>query len=492
MRFNVLALVAPSLVLASALGCSVAPANSEGATNVESAATAAGVSAALTVKTSGTTYSATMVVTNGSAEPIKNWQVVVSMPKSTVNVSFANTPGLAAVTGAYVHDLGSNSLLVPTSATASIAAGKTQTISWGGTYGGTTPSVVSVDGVASGTAYAGNAADGIDPVALGAATTAYKMALDYEKGKLANNGDANYPIYDQTIWSAQTFRVASGNATIEFDPNAPGYAFVPNSLKVDLASAQLDKSLASYLTSGLINCFAATDGSMVYAFRADFLKGFSYPTKNASSVTNPDGSVDNFTVTGAPLSKGQDVVTVTASSGPTKADPDFGIMRYLSAANVFPTYWTAVYPKFTAYDVNVGSNPGSWHGRYTAACSPFNGPGGTSNPYFVLSQTINGVSQNMAAWFQGVGSQSCNNGCTATFSVDPIPYALPAAYYDSTGTLVGPQANPFALSIVSLYADPAHAGQWATRTVLGVQHWGTFSVPVSVLGTTIYLYQQTQ
>jgi hypothetical protein len=52
MRFNVLTLVAPALVLASALGCSVAPVSTEGATDVESATTAAGVSASLTVKTS--------------------------------------------------------------------------------------------------------------------------------------------------------------------------------------------------------------------------------------------------------------------------------------------------------------------------------------------------------------------------------------------------------------------------------------------------------
>ncbi len=487
MRIPTLSLVGPAL-LTCALGCSGAPVNGEAADDVASASTSAGVSASLSVTKSGTTYTATMTVSNSSSEPISNWQVLVNLGKATIAVSFANTPGLAAVTGAYVHDLGSNTLFVPTSATASIAAGKSQTLSWSGTYGTSAPSVVSVDGVASGTAYAGNAADGLDPVALASATTAYKMAVDYEKGKLANNGDTNYPIYDQTVWSAQSFRLASGNATIEFDPNAPGYAFVPNSLKVDLAVAQLDPTVASYLTAGLVNCFAATDGSMVYAFRADFLKGFSYPTKSSSSVTNPDGSVDNFTASGAAKSSGQQVITVTASSGPAKADPDFGIMRYLSASSLFSSYYTSVYPKFTAYDVSVGSNPSSWHGRYAAACSPFNGPGGSSNPYFVLSQSINGVSQNMSAWFQGVGSQSCNNGCTATFQVDPIPYAQPGAYYDASGNLVGPQANPFALLVTDLYADPAHAGQWATRTVLGVQQWGTFSTAVSILGTTVYLY----
>jgi hypothetical protein len=72
--------------------------------------------------------------------------------------------------------------------------------------------------------------------------------------------------------------------------------------------------------------------------------------------------------------------------------------------------------------------------------------------------------------------------------IDPIPYTQPAAYYDTTGALVGPQANPFALTITNLYADPSHSGQWATRTVSGVQQWGTFSTAVNVLGTTVYLY----
>ena len=66
------------------------------------------------------------VVTNGSSEPVTNWQVVISMPRSTATVSFGNTAGLAAVSGAYVHDLGSNVLFVPTWSNASISAGGSQ------------------------------------------------------------------------------------------------------------------------------------------------------------------------------------------------------------------------------------------------------------------------------------------------------------------------------------------------------------------------------
>jgi len=39
-----------------------------------------------------------------------------------------------------------------------------------------------------------------------------------------------------------------------------------------------------------------------------------------------------------------------------------------------------------------------------------------------------------------------------------------------------------------LYADPSHALQWGTRTVNGIQEWGTFSQPVTLFGTTLYKF----
>jgi hypothetical protein len=45
--------------------------------------------------------------------------------------------------------------------------------------------------------------------------------------------------------------------------------------------------------------------------------------------------------------------------------------------------------------------------------------------------------------------------------------------------------EPFTI-IGTLYAMSDHAGQWATRTVNGVQEWGTFSAPLSILGVTEY------
>jgi hypothetical protein len=490
------------IAMASVVACVAPTSSSEGVGgSVESASSTNGVAAALSVSVAGSTYNATMAVTNNTAEPVTNWQVLVNMGprpsdqnKSTIHVQWLQPSGSAAVNGAFVNDLGQSTLFVPTDATANIRAGGSQTITWSGDWTGTTPVVLSVDGMPSGTANAGNAADGIDPIALASASTALAIATHYEKDKLPNNGDPLYALYDQTIWSAQSFRIASGNASIEFDPNMPGYAFIPNSVKADLAFAQLDPSVASYLTAGLVSCLSVSDGSMVYGFRADFLKGFAYPASHNGSVTNSDGSVDNFTAQGSAINKGQETIAVTANSGPTKPDPDFGILRYLNAswngsAPTFPNYWTAIYPKFQGSDLNVGAvNPGTWHGRYAAACTPFNGPGGSSNPYFILNQSINGQPQSFSAWFQGVGSQSCNNGCTASFKVDPAPYTEPGVYFDINNNPVGMQSNPFDLDPAYLYAVPDHASQWATRTVNGVQQWGTFSKPVVMYGVTEYKY----
>ena len=37
-----------------------------------------------------------------------------------------------------------------------------------------------------------------------------------------------------------------------------------------------------------------------------------------------------------------------------------------------------------------------------------------------------------------------------------------------------------------LYSVPEHAAQWATRTVSSKQEWGTFTTPLTVLGSTVY------
>jgi hypothetical protein len=144
----------------------------------------------------------------------------------------------------------------------------------------------------------------------------------------------------------------------------------------------------------------------------------------------------------------------------------------------------------------IGGGSGAWYtsppsvfkGKSTTPWTPFNGPVSTGNPYLVV--TVNNKNINWSTY--DFSDTNCNNNsnktCSGSIQIDPIPYAVPGAYYDASGNPVGLQSNPFAIIVTSLYADASHAGQWGTRVVNGVQQWGTFSTPLNVLGTTVYQY----
>ncbi|MDP9035661.1 MAG: hypothetical protein M3O50_12720 [Myxococcota bacterium] len=122
--------------------------------------------------------------------------------------------------------------------------------------------------------------------------------------------------------------------------------------------------------------------------------------------------------------------------------------------------------------------------RHVDTKTPFNGPNG-ANPYLVVS--INGHTQ---AFYSYPYVNCWNNpgfACSSTIQIDPVPYSEPGTYYNSVG-VVGTQANPFTLSNTVLYADPSHAGEWASRVANGVQEWGTFSNALTLFGTTKYKY----
>jgi len=162
---------------------------------------------------------------------------------------------------------------------------------------------------------------------------------------------------------------------------------------------------------------------------------------------------------------------IAAHLAPDEAVPDEAVRRDAAGLTLVPGF----------VDAHV-------HGGNGWPSTPFNGSGGGSNPYLIVA--FNGSNLNWNG--TNFPTSSCLNGtCSGgSLDLDPIPYTQPAAYYDATGNMVGPQANPFTLVVTNLYADPAHAGQWATRTVAGTQHWGTFSNAVNVLGTTVYQYVQ--
>jgi hypothetical protein len=474
------------LAIASAIGCGGTSPSPEATGETAQASTAAGLTASIVATQSGQSYSATVTVTNHSSEPASNWQVGVNLGSATLQLLGAAGGALHGQNGAEVDTIAGVTVFTPNSFGKVLAAGASTTFPFSATFTGTypAPTIASVDGVANGTPGAGMPADGVDRIARAVATGALNVAEAYENYKLPNNGDANYAQYDGLIWSAQSF-VISGNK-IAFDPNVPGYAFVPVQAKAQLDAMQDSPEVASYLVTGLASCFADTSGAWIYNFKAGALKGFTYPGPSSGTLPggtppvgyyspagyNPNTAKDSYTDKGAAVN-GAEQITITMKS---TADYWFGILTSSALSSFSNT--SAVLAKFIS-----GNNPGS----SGTSCSPFNGPGGaTSNPLLVI--TLNGTP--VPARYQGAGAQ-CNNGCTSTLVVDPVPYATPGPYFNGAG-LVGPQPNPFGFDPTQTAATVDHAGQWATTTSqYGTTVYGAFVSPIVHRGvTTGYAWEQ--
>jgi hypothetical protein len=311
-------------------------------------------------------------------------------------------------------------------------------------------------------------------VQVAAATAALNVAIAYENNKLANTGDSQYATYDNLIWTAQIYSLTSDGTKIQFDPNGPGYKFVPNQAMAMLEAAQDNAALASYLVGGLKSCFTTTSGNYMYNFRAGVLKNYSNNTTTTGTLPglvvplqnyqppgyNPAAVIDNFSTVG--LKNGGNTITTTLTStvSPSTArDFWFGMLTY-SALSAYSNM-TAVKAKYTV------------SGQQDIACSPFNGAGTGGNPALVI--TLNG--QTMPARFNGVGAQ-CYQTCTSTLVIDPMPYATPGPYYNAMG-LVGASTNEFGLDYTQIAATVDHGGQWATGPDQnGNTLQGTFSAPI--------------
>jgi hypothetical protein len=237
-----------------------------------------------------------------------------------------------------------------------------------------------------------------------------------------------------------------------------------------LEEVQLDPSVASYLVSGLLSCFGDTSGLETYSINAAAFRGWSYTTTAQNITLGTTVGTNNINRVGASVN-GTERITLTETVNPSGEDQNFGLVSTLAYSD-FDTHWgDSVYAKF--------------HSGDSVPCSPFNGPGGTTNLDLVIS--LNG-SQIGARQQVPITDCPYANHCVSTAVIDPIPYTQPGDYYDPSGQLVGLQTNPYTLVITQLYADPSHAGQWATRVVNGVQQWGTFSNSVSIVGYTVYGY----
>jgi hypothetical protein len=464
--------IAP-LAIASAIGCGGTGPSPEATGQTAQAVTSGGLTVSIAVTKQGSQmYSATATVANNSAEPAYNWQVAVDFNQATLQ---PGTPGteVDVIAGVPVFTPNTNGKM--------LAPGASTTFTFTADITGPNylPTIISVDGMANGAPGTGNPADGVDRIARAVATGALNVAEAYENFKLPNNGDSNYAQYDGLIWSAQSF-VISGNK-IEFDPNVPGYAFVPVQAQAQLDAMQDSPSVASYLVTGLASCFADSSGTWVYNFKAGVLKGFTYPGPSSGTLPggtpppgdytppgyNPNTATDSYTATGAAVN-GAEQITVNMTS---KADYWFGILTSSGLGSFSNT--AAVLAKF-----KNGNG---------VSCSPFNGPGGgTSNPALVI--TLNGTA--IPARFQGSGAQ-CQNGCKSTMVLDPVAYAIPGVYFNASG-LVGPQPNPYGFDPTQTAATIDHAGQWATTTdQYGNTIFGAFDSAIVHRGvTTGYAWQQ--
>jgi hypothetical protein len=301
-----------------------------------------------------------------------------------------------------------------------------------------------------------------DPQLRAAASAAFDLMRLGAQGQVSQSNA--YWVY--SVLASQRYRVASGGASIEFDPTDPLYSYVTSTMKARLAIAQLDSSVGAFLVSGLQYAYANTNGKQYPSIPAiQGLDGYTYPGPT-SNVLLDHGSGDSVVITGSPWCQTETVAFAQTCRNTHSYAP-------MVKRNIID--WRSTVPSL-------------FTGTADTPSTPFNGNSAAGNPYLIVS--VNGQTTTWATYnFVGEDCYTLPNAtCTGTLVVDPIPYTQPADYYDANGNLVGPQANPFSLIVTSLYADSSHQGQWATRTVNGVQQWGTFSSTTTVAGMTVYGY----
>jgi len=298
----------------------------------------------------------------------------------------------------------------------------------------------------------------------------------------------------RSILAAQRYTYQSGttcyswgctSAGIQFDPSDPLYSHVSNAMKAALAFAQYgdsptdSSSLGFYLANGLWNAQVFTDGKV-------------YPSIFAIPALAQFAAGKSTTVHLADSNSSTNSHYVTMSGSPWCGTLDVSLAETVNESLAYaPLAFNDITDWRSAPSAYVGVTGGKANGQTISNAhepkTPFMGQIG-SNPYLLVS--INGKPQNWA--YESWSPVNCwdNPGynCSSAMEIDPIPYTQVGAYYDQNNNLVGPQPNPFGLVSTSLYADPSHAGQWATRTVNNTQEWGTFSQAVTLFGQTEYKY----
>jgi hypothetical protein len=311
------------------------------------------------------------------------------------------------------------------------------------------------------------AASASDDQMRAAATAAFNIMRDAAKVGGMMLLDTSAPSAPSAL-APQRYRVQSSGTGIEFDPGDPLYVQVSNQMKADLAIAQLDTTVAKFLSDGLKYAYANTTGLKFPSLRGvGALANYKYPGPSTAHLVDPTSADNshNATATGTAWCN-TSLVTINETVASTwQFSPLWADQITVWRSNVTPLF--------------KGTKVNPW--------TPFNGAVSTGNPYLLVS--VNGKSTSWASYdFSTVSCYAnANFTCTGSIQIDPVPYAEPGAYYNTVG-IVGTQANPFALTPTTLYAVSDHSAQWATRTTNNVQEWGTFNTPVSVLGVTVYKY----
>ncbi len=298
----------------------------------------------------------------------------------------------------------------------------------------------------------------------------------------AKTGGAVAPVYANTILASQRYKIRSSGTGIEFRSTDKLYSYVTSEMKALLEFYQEDAAVAKFLSDGQKAAYK-TNGQWFPSFNAvAALANYKFPGPLTTHIADLTSSNDshNATVTGTD-DCGKEKILIKETVQKSSAFSPLQKRQITNAAGLGVTTpigdWLTTPP--AEYNKSTGTNVPS---------TPFNGP--STNPYLIISLTTKGVTTNWSTY--DWSSDSCwayspNWQCTGYIEIDPIPYTEPAAYYNATG-LVGTQANPFQLDSTTLYAVPAHQGQWARRTVNGVAESGTFSTAVTKLGITLYKY----
>jgi hypothetical protein len=309
------------------------------------------------------------------------------------------------------------------------------------------------------------ATSALDDQMRAAATVALTLMKD-SSGLIGGWNNDSTPAV--TILAPQRYRVQASGTGIEFDPTDELYGKVTNPMKAHLAFAQQDATVAKFLSDGLKYAYANTDGQVYPKINSvPALTNFKYP--NTATTQIKDGTSND----------GYKTVTVSGKSWCNSA--------VVTLSDVVHSSWQ--YSPMFSDQITLwrGTTPPQFKGTKHLPWTPFNGALASGNPYLIVS--VNGSATNWATYnFTPVSCYIYSDfTCRGFIEIDPVPYAEPGDYYNSTG-VVGTQSNPFPITSTVLYSSPDHQGQWATRTVNGIQEWGTFSNPLSLFGSTVYKY----